>query len=420
MSHYVPIVPTPSAPSWLQMPGSFSITAGMRFDQAADLWMQSRSIGARQGTRSARFIRPTTEESYRQYVASLKMFFGTLRLCDIRLDHIRAYQEARVTGAAPFIRKRRPHEEAAPCPAKPKKANQELGILKQILKRAKLWSEDHDLYYEPMLEIESDMQRALSEEEQARWLGISQSEARWHIVHWYSVLAFATCMSTNEIRSLRLGDISLESRVLTVPVEGSKNRYRNRTIAIDGPQVQWAVKWLVDRAHRLGAFQPQDYLFPARVGPGRWKPEAPMGESGIKKRWEEVRKASNLTWFRQYDCRHTAITRYAEAGTPIGIIMDLAGHISPKMTKHYTHISDAMKSKAMRSVQQRSQSVASGTPYRWPEASGVESQPVNASDAIAQAIRVLQEQCGLTAEQLRQAILAAPAAAANVVEFRPR
>ena len=67
-----------------------------------------------------------------------------------------------------------------------------------------------------------------------------------------------------------------------------------------------------------------------RVPHGRdWHPEAVRG----------VRDAAGLTWFNLNGWRHTAITRMAEAGIPIATIMARAGHCSPKMTAHYTHIS---------------------------------------------------------------------------------
>jgi integrase len=70
-----------------------------------------------------------------------------------------------------------------------------------------------------------------------------------------------------------------------------------------------------------------------------------MSVSGIKAGWGEVRTASGLTWFRQYDCRHTAITRLAEAGVPVDVIMSRAGHVSEKMRRHYTHISQSSQRK---------------------------------------------------------------------------
>jgi hypothetical protein len=76
-----------------------------------------------------------------------------------------------------------------------------------------------------------------------------------------------------------------------------------------------------------------------------------MSNSGLKKLWQEVREATGLLQFRPYDTRHTAITRYAESGTPVAVIMALAGHISPRMNQHYTHISEQKKVDAMREAQ---------------------------------------------------------------------
>jgi integrase len=108
----------------------------------------------------------------------------------------------------------------------------------------------------------SSMSRALTPEEQRRWLDAARSSPRWDVVYWYSLLAFDTCMSTNEIRALRLGDVNLQQRVLTVPVEGSKNFHRHRSIPIVSDGALWAVDSLLRRARELGAREPQHYLFP--------------------------------------------------------------------------------------------------------------------------------------------------------------
>ena len=76
-----------------------------------------------------------------------------------------------------------------------------------------------------------------------------------------------------------------------------------------------------------------------------------MSNSGLKALWNEMRQATGLLHFTPYDTRHTAITRLAEAGVPVTVIMDMAGHISPRMTQHYTHISEQAKIHAMRQAQ---------------------------------------------------------------------
>ena len=68
-----------------------------------------------------------------------------------------------------------------------------------------------------------------------------------------------------------------------------------------------------------------------------------MSNSGMKRLWNEVRKAADVPWLRIHDLRHTAITRMAEAGVPIPVILSMAGHISVRMQQHYTSVSEYAK-----------------------------------------------------------------------------
>ena len=230
------------------------ISPGLSFRAAAAVWLGSRTFNSVPGAVSARFIRKTTDQSYRQYVGSLNLFFADLQLDKIHIGHLRQYQEARVTGAEPFHRKRRPNknEEVKACPASPKKCNQELSILKMILRRAGCWSTELEEFYEPFSEDVSEIPRALTQADRQRWLDVALAKPRWHLVYWYSVLAFETSMSTNEIRSLRIGDVNLQHRVLSVPPAGAKNRYRARTIPLHSASVMWSAEQLIERARDLG------------------------------------------------------------------------------------------------------------------------------------------------------------------------
>jgi integrase len=360
----------------------------MSFDQAASIWIESLAGKEADGIVAIRRIRKNTENSYRKYIGALNLFFGTMRLCDIRLKHIHDYETLRRTGEGPFFRKRRPNTSAEPsrCPAGPKKVNQEVSVLKRILRAAKLWGDEQEAQYQPLIVEESDVQRALTKEEQALWLQMSHSRSRWLTVYWYSVLAFDTCMSTNEIRSLRVKDIQLDAGVITVPWEGSKNCYRHRTVSIGTEEdgAFRAVRWLLNRAHSMGATDLQHYLFPFRDKSGKYDPTRPMSPSGLRKHWIEVREACGLKWFRPYDTRHTAITRYAEDGTSLSEIMDMAGHISPTMTQHYTHISQGRKLKTMRRVTAQ----MSGQP--WPAKVREVSAPVLMTPPPERAVSAIQ------------------------------
>lgn len=338
-----------------------SITAESEFSAAAHRWIDSRSIKALPGAITARYIRKNTEESYQQYIRSLELFFTGMKLGDIGIMHLAGYRNARLEGAEPFIRYRRPQDAKdkmqggvlipakgkTSCPVKPKKVNQELGLLQHIMKRANCWTGEMEELYQPLLDDEDEVPRALSPEEQRHWLDCSRAKPEWNVVYLYSLLAFGTCMSTDELRGLRLGDINLFQRVLTVKRKTAKNKDRARTIELVGADVLWALEGLIERAKDFGAQNFGHFLFPWRVKMGEYDPNKSMSESGIKVAWNQVREVSGLKWFRQYDCRHTAITRLAETGVPMAVIKSRAGHISDKMSNHYTHISQSAQRKWM-------------------------------------------------------------------------
>jgi integrase len=350
--------------------GSLTITADLTFEEAADRYFRSRSIAGlgrtsggdltRRHSRFApQYIKKRTAHDYQSYIRSLSLFFRGKRLGEITSDLLRQYQHARLSGSEPFIRRRRPHEEPGPCPAGPVLTNHELGFLATLLRRAQLWNAPLSDEYEELQAPPTEIPRALTHDQEAAWLSASQSLQSLWVAHWYSVLGLHTCMGTNELLALKLGDVSLESGVLTVPIEGAKNKYRHRTIPLD-EQALWALKNLLLRAHSVGSKEPSHYLFPFRKGNGPFQPWQPMTGSGLKKQWNEVRKMTGLTWFRPYDLRHTAITRMAEDGMPLTMIMSFAGHVSAQMTQHYTHVSIQAQRRAL----QQAQSVRGGKHFQ--------------------------------------------------------
>ncbi len=53
---------------------------------------------------------------------------------------------------------------------------------------------------------------------------------------------------------------------------------------------------------------------------------------------------------RWHDSRHTLITELAESGASDQTIMDIAGHVSKQMLKHYSHIRMEAKRAALESI----------------------------------------------------------------------
>lgn len=332
-----------------------SIVPSLLFKEAAEIWFTARAAQPAEGRVSRRYMKLNTSKSYAQYIRSLNLYFGDIALEKITLGNIIEYQEARLNGDPPFIRKRRPNSnvEAASCPASPKKVNQELCIAIKLLKRSGCWPEEMDEDYETLIEDESDIPKALTMDERQHWLDTAMSKPEWELVHWYSILALETSMGTNEMRALRIGDVNLHHRTVRVPPHGAKHRERIRTIPLISGDVLWAAQRLLDRAKELGADSPLHFLFPFRKMPYPFDPSMPMTVSGIYGRWGEVRKASGLKSFTPYHTRHTALTNWAEGGMRIEEMMALAGHLSPKMTRHYARISEGALRKSLENVMRR-------------------------------------------------------------------
>ena len=57
---------------------------------------------------------------------------------------------------------------------------------------------------------------------------------------------------------------------------------------------------------------------------------------------------------RFHDNRHTLITELAESGAGDQTIMDIAGHVSKQMLKHYSHIGMEAKRRALESIANKS------------------------------------------------------------------
>lgn len=338
----------------LRAPLLHSISSDLSFAEAADRYLKLRCVGSMPGAK-ARYIREYTEISYSNNLKSICLFFGDTPLGEIHWFNMRAYQEARVAGAEPFVRYRRPQDAKSrtvngvsippkgksPCPAKPQQVNQEMRLLKKIKVLGGCWTAEDDAYFQQLQEQESDVERALTPQQQQLWLDAARSRPRWELVFWWSIVAFDLICSPGELRGLQIGNVNLGYRLIRIPWPCAKNPYRRRDIPIENPEAIWAMERLIARAAELGARDPMSYLFPLKITRSKEAfPNRQMTSSGLKKLWQEVREATGLLWFRMEDTRHTGATRLAENGTPTPVIMARMGHCSVEMQRRYTHISE--------------------------------------------------------------------------------
>lgn len=279
-------------------------------------FIASKEFGGQQDQgnihRRHRYLSPRTLRSYRQYARALNGFFRDQILEQITAAALESYQLHRASTAGPNL------------------TEQELGLLRMAMQKQNLWTPELDAYSR-LAHEGSEIPRALTPEQQIEFLRVARSSDRFLLVYCYAVIVLNTCASSYEMRQLRICDVTRGDGLIYV--RWGKNLGRERSIALleDGRQ---ALAELLQRAKYLGASKPNHHLFPFKENP-----EKQVSDTGLYKPWRELTEAAQCGWFQMNALRHTALTRYAEAGMPIAELMDLAGHYTPKMTRHYIQVS---------------------------------------------------------------------------------
>jgi len=261
------------------------------------------------------------ERTYEIYEVALRCHLkpelGKLLLCDIDAARIARYQA------------RRKSENASA-----RTLNKELQVLRQILKRHKLWA---NLQGDVKFEREDDnIGKALEHEEEKKLLAACASNL---LLNAIVVLALNTTMRKKEIRTLRWSQIDFEKRQLTVG--RSKTRGSSgRVIPLNQPAFDALIKW----AGRLVESDAEDYVFPAcenacieREHPYKVKIDASRPIKSWRTAWRSALKRAGLK-VRFHDLRHSCITKIAEGQASEQTLMSIAGHLSRKMIEHYSHI----------------------------------------------------------------------------------
>lgn len=335
-----------------------SISSSMSFSEAVSFYLNWRTATPTlPGRRREGFVGKRTLKDYKQKAKALEKFFGPMKLENIKVFHMDAYQTARLhaDGYTRFYGKRE-----VSSPAGGTKINSELAMLKRLMEMAGCWTAEHELYYSPFQQCDPDEQKALSPDEQETFLRSASSLPRWQPVWWYGLVATHLTFSSDEMRTIRMGEINSVSQIVSVNPRYGKNPTRRRNVTIEDPACMWALQRLMERAAELGASsqsyrgpQPHYFLFPRRVVRNLYDPELPMGETGLRKIFEEVRQHAGVPWFNFNAFRHTGATRLAEAGISPYILEQRMGHVGQKMMKRYVQISQQAQRIATRNAVQR-------------------------------------------------------------------
>lgn len=140
---------------------------------------------------------------------------------------------------------------------------------------------------------------------------------------WYTEFMLQTAMRTGEVRALMWDDIK-ENKILVhqnyTLTHGLKNSTKTN-------KKRWVP--LNEKCQQILRQLPQDnaFIFP-------WDRLA--FQSYFRKKLQPLHQAELISHlYRPYDCRHTAISRWIEAGIPVPQVASWAGNTSEIIFKHY-------------------------------------------------------------------------------------
>jgi integrase len=317
--------------------------ARLAFSEAAKRYLESRKLE----------LSPRSLKKETQLLVEPGRFLASTPLSRLCGERLLLYREVRAQkGASPAY------------------INMEMGAIRRILKRAKCW----DLVAGDIKPLKERHQvgRALSHEEKVRLLKMADSNPDWQNARLAQTLALNTAMRGCEIKGLRWKDVDLIDRSLKVGRATTKTDAGERVIPLNANAMA-AIVELYRRSQAIGATEPNHHLFPAcendKVDPTRpqttwrsaWRrltraihcpacgqlqnPGKVCSNEKCKADIHEVK--SPTAGLRFHDLRHHAITELAESQASDQTVMAIAGHVSPKMLAHYSHVRMDAKRKAL-------------------------------------------------------------------------
>ncbi len=263
--------------------------------------------------------------------------FGPVLICDIDGSGVSQYQQQRLSEGA-----------------SPKTVNLEIGTVRAILRRNRLWAAiQPDVR---MLPTRDDIGQALTSGQEQKILQAC-SESRSRSLFPAVTLALNTCMRYSEIRLPRWEQVDFVGRNITVGKSKSENG-TGRVIPLNARAYAVLEFWASNFPDR----KPTDYVFPSeRYGAAgddftacvyKTDPTKPIGR--WKEAWEAARTRAGVQC-RFHDLRHTGCTRMLEGGTPFPVLAALMGW-SPattvRMAKRYGHIGHDALRRAVESISQ--------------------------------------------------------------------
>lgn len=186
--------------------------------------------------------------------------------------------------------------------------------------------------------MSSHSKRPLTLEELHRVIGLADGEMRTLFI-----IGLCTGMRLGDCATLKWCEVDMDAGVI--------RRVPRKTSTTSGASVVVGIPAMLENALRCiptgerGEFVlptiSADYLA-GRIPMLSKRIQSHFRACGIETNQEcedKGRKRRCVTDVGFHSLRHTWVTMHAEAGTPASLIQEAAGHSSPAMTQHYTHVS---------------------------------------------------------------------------------
>jgi integrase len=303
------------------------------FSLAADEWLVLKSLT----------LAASSQRIERYNLKHLRPNFEKRLVTDIEARDVSRYQQTRLAEGA-----------------SPKTINLEVGTLRAILRRHRVWAEiQQDVR---MLSAADDIGHAITPEEEAALLTVCL-KSRCRCLYLAVMFALNTGMRYSEIRLLRWRQVDIAGRILTVGKSKSPTG-AGRVIPLNSRILSVLEMWTAQFPGR----QPAHFVFPSEKYGAAGKrdrfgftadvvvyntdPTRPIGE--WKEAWEKAKdragailsgaaenEESEPLKCRFHDLRHTAVTRLLEAGISYPVVASLMGWSAAttiRMAKRYGHI----------------------------------------------------------------------------------
>ncbi|HWB87019.1 MAG TPA: site-specific integrase [Bryobacteraceae bacterium] len=227
--------------------------------------------------------------------------------------------------------------------AAPKTINEEVGFLLRLLGeqgdaiRAKLRRQKA-----LKLKTNTEIGKAYGADEK----GLLFTEAkrrRSKAIYPALVLSLNCGVRDKELRGLQWSRVHLREAYIAVG-ESKTEAGTGRTVPLNALALEVLKTYSTWYLEKFKELKPEWYVFPA----GRPQPTDPTRPcTSFKTVWQKIKANAGVTG-RWHDNRHTFITGLAESGEASDqTIMDMAGHVSRRMLKHYSHIRMEAKRRAV-------------------------------------------------------------------------